>query len=91
MNMKNIKLSYVYILICSDDTLYTGWTTNILARTKTHNSGKGAKYTRGRTPIRIAHLESFSNKIDAQRREYRIKKLTKAQKLNLIKNKNTIN
>lgn len=89
--MKNINLSYVYILICSDGSLYTGWTTDILARTKTHNSGRGAKYTRGRTPVKIAHLESFPNKIDAQRREYRIKKLTRSQKLDLVKNKRTTN
>lgn len=85
--MKSIKISYVYILKCNDGTLYTGWTTNILSRTKTHNNRKGAKYTRGRTPVQIIHLESFPNKIDAQKREYRIKQLTKAQKLNLIKNK----
>lgn len=82
------KLSYVYILKCSDDTLYTGWTVNICNRIKKHNTGRGAKYTRGRGPVQLIYLESFSNKIDAQKREYRIKQFTKEQKLRLIKDKN---
>lgn len=82
------NLSYVYILKCSDNSLYTGWTVNLCRRIKEHNSGKGAKYTRGRTPVELMYLESFPNKIAAQKREYSIKQLTKKQKLELIKVKN---
>lgn len=78
------KLSYTYILKCKDDSLYTGWTVDICQRLKKHNSGKGAKYTRGRTPVELMYLESFSNKVDAQKREYKIKRLTRRQKIDLI-------
>lgn len=89
--MKNINISYVYILKCRDNTLYTGWTNNILSRTKKHNRGQAAKYTRGRGPVKIVYLESFPSKVDAQKREYRIKQLNRAEKLNLIKNKDIKN
>lgn len=79
------KLSYVYILRCSDNTLYTGWTVNLCNRIIKHNRGKGAKYTRGRSPVQLIYMESFSNKIDAQKREYNIKQLSRVQKLKLIK------
>ena len=75
---------YVYILRCADDTLYTGWTTDVERRVETHNSGKGAKYTRARLPVEIVYTEEFDNKVEAQRREYAIKKLTRAQKETLI-------
>ncbi len=90
MKVKNSmnKLSYVYILKCSDDTLYTGWTVDLCKRIKKHNTGQGAKYTRGRSPVKLVYLESFSNKIDAQKKEYSIKQLSKKQKLKLIENKN---
>lgn len=81
---------YTYILKCSDDTLYTGYTNNITGRLLTHNSGKGAKYTRGRTPVQLVYLEEYKDKIAAQRREREIKKLTRTDKLELIKNKEVI-
>lgn len=81
------KLSYVYILKCKDDTLYTGWTVDLSSRISKHNLGKGAKYTRGRAPVELVHIESFINKRDAQKREYRIKQLTKDKKLKLIQSK----
>lgn len=77
-------ISYVYILKCSDDTLYTGWTVDLDKRLEKHNSGKGAKYTRGRTPVQLIYFESFKNRIDAQKREYSIKQLSKKNKLKLI-------
>ena len=78
--MKN----YVYILRCKDNSLYTGWTNDLEHRLKMHNSGLGAKYTRGRTPCTLVYFEIFDNKIDAQKREYEIKHLSRAKKENLI-------
>lgn len=79
--MENI--AYVYIVQCSDGTLYTGYTTDIEKRIKMHNSGKGAKYTRGRLPVVLKHIETFKTKEEAMKREYAIKKLTREQKTEL--------
>lgn len=79
--MKN----YVYILRCKDNSLYTGWTNDLEHRLLAHNNGIGAKYTRGRTPCSLVYFETFDNKIDAQKREYAIKHLTKDKKEKLIK------
>ena len=76
---------YCYILKCNDNTLYTGFTNNIEKRLKAHNSGKGAKYTRGRIPCTLVYHESFDNKTDALKREYEIKQLSRQEKLKLIK------
>lgn len=75
---------YVYILKCKDNSLYTGWTTDIEKRLKAHNSGKGAKYTKSRKPVVLVYKEEFDSKSDALRREAAIKKLTREQKLELI-------
>lgn len=77
-------MNFVYIARCSDGTLYTGWTTDIQKREKTHNCGKGAKYTRSRRPIQIVYTENFELKMEALKREKEIKKLTKCQKEQLI-------
>lgn len=77
-------MNYVYILRCIDKSLYTGWTNNLEKRINTHNSGNGAKYTRGRTPVELVYFEKFADKREALKREYEIKKLTKRQKLDLI-------
>ena len=78
-------MNYVYILKCADDTLYTGWTNDIVKRLKAHSTGKGAKYTRARLPLTLEYIELFESSIDAQKREYFIKKhLTRAQKQELI-------
>lgn len=82
--MVTLKNNYTYILLCKDGTLYTGWTTNLEDRIKTHNKGKGAKYTRGRLPVRLVYSESFGNKQDAMRREAKIKKMKRKRKLELI-------
>ncbi len=79
---------FVYIIKCADNTLYTGWTTNIAKRLETHNSGKGAKYTRSRRPVKLVYLEEFDDKIEAQKREYAIKQLTRIKKEKLIENFN---
>lgn len=75
---------YVYILKCKDNTLYTGYTNNLIKRINTHNSGKGAKYTRGRIPVELVYCQEFTDKIEAQRRERSIKKLSRTDKLKLI-------
>lgn len=82
-----MKKHYVYILRCSDGTFYTGWTTDPERRTKVHNSGKGAKYTRARRPVELIYYEEFDDKIEAQRREWAIKQLTRAEKEELIAGK----
>ena len=75
---------YVYIVKCSDETLYTGYTTDIKNRLDKHNKGNGAKYTRGRGPVRLVYSEEFDNKVDALKREYQIKKFDRKNKLLLI-------
>lgn len=75
----------MYILSCNDGSLYTGWTTDLENRVKSHNSGKGAKYTRSRLPVKLMYYEEFSDKSHALKRESEIKKLTHNQKLDLIK------
>ncbi|MEG1222049.1 MAG: GIY-YIG nuclease family protein [Anaerovoracaceae bacterium] len=78
---------YIYILECKDGSLYTGFTNNIEDRIKRHNAGKGAKYTRGRTPVVLRYSEEFEDKSSALKREAQIKKLTKEKKLQLINSK----
>lgn len=75
---------FVYILECSDTTLYTGYTDNVEKRLKTHNEWKWAKYTRGRLPVKLLYQEEFETKSDALKREITIKKMTKKQKIFLI-------
>ena len=75
---------FAYILRCADGTLYTGYARDVDRRLDTHNSGRGASYTRGRRPVRLVFAESFDTQKDAMRRERQIKKLTRAQKLALI-------
>lgn len=74
---------YTYVLKCSDGSLYTGWTNDMKKRLKAHNEGKGAKYTRGRTPAELVYLEEFDTKEAAMRREAAIKKMSRAEKLKL--------
>ena len=75
---------FVYILLCADGTLYTGVTDDVARRAQTHNSGKGAKYTRGRLPVSVVYTEEAPSRAAAQRREYAIKRLPRAKKLALI-------
>lgn len=85
MNMK----FYTYIIECADKTLYTGYTDNLEKRINKHNSGLGAKYTRGRLPVHIVYSEKFLDQSSARKREYEIKQLTKLQKIALINKKTT--
>lgn len=80
----------VYMLKCFDDTLYTGITDDLDKRLEVHNQGKGAKYTRGRLPVKLIYSETAENKSEALKREYQIKQLTRKKKEELILN-NIIN
>ena len=71
---------YVYMLRCRDDMLYTGITDDVERRLKAHQSGKGAKYTRGRGPVVLVYTEECPDKSVALRREYQIKQLTRKEK-----------
>jgi len=76
----------VYILNCSDNTLYTGITTDITRRVNEHNNNnKGARYTRTRRPVTLVYQEACESRADASRREYSIKQLNRTEKLKLIK------
>ncbi len=86
MDQKIKMRNYTYIVECSDGTLYTGWTNCIERRLKEHNSGKGAKFTRSRRPVRLRYLEIAKTKTDAMQREAAIKKLRRKQKELLIAN-----
>ncbi len=75
---------YTYILICSDDTFYTGWTNDLDARLSAHNGGRGAKYTRARLPVALACSWAFSSKNEAMSFEFAIKKLSRNEKFKLL-------
>ncbi|TEB07849.1 GIY-YIG nuclease superfamily protein [Pelotomaculum schinkii] len=77
-------MPYTYMLQCSDGTFYTGWTVDLEARLKAHNSGKGARYTRSRLPVELVYWESHLSRGDAQRREAMIRKLGRKQKEELV-------
>ncbi len=73
----------VYILQCGDGSLYTGITTNMERRLQEHTDGKGAKYTRGRAPLKVIYTEIHPSKSTAAQREYHIKSLDRAAKLKI--------
>ena len=75
---------YVYILRCGDGTLYTGMTDDVERRLAAHRAGRGAKYTRGRGPLELVYRETLPDRSSALRREARIKRLPRAEKLALI-------
>ena len=77
-------MNYVYLLRCADGSLYCGWTTDPSARLKAHNSGRGAKYTRSRRPVRLVWLESDPDRHDALSREWHIKRMSRAEKEQLV-------
>ncbi|UFS72826.1 GIY-YIG nuclease family protein [Geomonas sp. RF6] len=73
----------VYIILCSDDSLYTGITTDVERRFSEHASGAGAKYFRGRRPLRVVYSEKGHTRSSASRREYEIKKMSRNAKVQL--------
>lgn len=79
--------AFIYILKCGDGSLYTGWTTDVAKRLAAHQKGKGAKYTRNRGPLTLVHSEECTDKSTAMKREAAIKRLTRREKLALVKGK----
>ena len=77
-------MNFCYMLRCADGTLYTGWTKDLKERLKTHNAGKGGKYTRSRLPVELVYREEFETKEEAMSREWHLKRLTRQEKLRLI-------
>ena len=75
---------YAYMLRCADNTIYSGYTNNLEKRVEVHNSGKGAKYTKNRRPVRLVYFEEFDTKSEAMRREYEFKHLKKHEKESMI-------
>lgn len=75
---------FCYILECADGTFYTGWTTDPARRTRTHNRGAGARYTRTRRPVRLVYVETQPDRSEAMRRERQIKTYARSRKKALI-------
>jgi putative endonuclease len=76
---------FLYVVHCSDGTLYTGVTTDISRRIREHNTGsRGAKYTRTRRPVELVYWVDFNNRSSAQKAEYKFKRLTRKQKNEVI-------
>jgi putative endonuclease len=86
MKDRSLKMYYVYIVKCADDTLYTGISTQLERRIEEHNSSdRGAKYTRVRRPVELVYSEEYPDRSSASKREYEIKKrMTREKKLALI-------
>jgi putative endonuclease len=80
---------YFYLLKCSDDSIYAGISIDLEKRLNSHNSGKGAKYTRSRLPVEIVYSEQLENKSTALKREIEVKKWSRVKKLKLIENANS--
>jgi len=79
-----MKPWYLYIVECKDGTFYTGITTDIKKRINAHNSGRGAKYTRGRGPVKLMHLRRYLDRSSASKAEYQVKKLKRGKKIRMI-------
>ena len=77
-------MHHVYVLECADGSLYTGYTTDVPRRVAEHDAGEGAKYTRGRTPVRLVHRETYETRSAATAREHEIKSLSRAAKERLV-------
>ncbi|OGW84300.1 MAG: hypothetical protein A2987_01710 [Omnitrophica bacterium RIFCSPLOWO2_01_FULL_45_10] len=82
--LKRFGKFYVYIVECADGTYYTGYTPDIKKRLELHNSGRGAKYTRDRRPVRLVWRKEYRHFKRAFKKELAIKKLSHAQKKELI-------
>ena len=78
-------MNYVYLLRCADGTYYCGWTTDIEARVKKHNSGQGAKYTRSRLPVELVYIEEYEDRHRALSREWHLKRMKREEKEKLVK------
>lgn len=78
---------FVYIVKCADGTLYTGWSNDVVRRVAKHNAGRGARYTRTRTPVQLIYVEAVENRNVAMQREIQIKHLNRVSKTRLINSK----
>ncbi len=76
-------MNYTYLLRCADGSLYCGWTNDLKKRLKAHNAGRGSKYTRSRTPVKLVWWESFETREEAMSREFHIKRMRRSEKLKL--------
>jgi putative endonuclease len=77
-------MHYVYVLECADGTYYTGYTTDVEGRVAEHDAGEGAKYTKGRTPVELVHVEEYDTRSAAMSREHEIKSLSRRQKERVV-------
>ena len=79
------EMHYAYMVRCADGTIYSGYSTDPINREIVHNSGKGAKYTRNRLPVKLIHVEIFEDKSAAMKREWQLKQLTHIQQHHPLK------
>ncbi len=77
-------MPYVYLVQCADGSLYTGWAVDVERRVKTHNAGRGARYTRWHRPVQLVYIEEQPNRAAAMKREAEIKRWPRRKKLQLI-------
>lgn len=77
-------MPFVYMVVCSDGSLYTGWAVNVEARVKQHNAGRGSQYCKQRRPVRIVYKEEVPSRSAAMKRELAIKRMRRQKKLALI-------
>lgn len=80
-----MAVAWVYFVCCRDGSLYCGWSNDPVARATVHNAGKGAAYTRSRRPVTLVYYEACVDRRAALRREYALKRLTRRQKLALVR------
>jgi len=80
----NARVHFVYIVRCADDTFYTGYARDPVARERLHNRGRGAKYTASRRPVTLVFVQRFRTRSAALRREYQLKQCTRAEKAELV-------
>lgn len=80
-----MTVAWVYFVGCRDGSLYCGWSTDPVARAAFHNAGKGAAYTRSRRPVTLVYYEACADRQAAMRREYALKRLSRRQKLALVR------
>lgn len=78
-------MPFAYLVRCADDSLYAGWTTDLERRVEAHNAGTGARYTRSRRPVELAWSVELADASAARREEARIKRLSRAEKLALLR------
>jgi putative endonuclease len=79
--------AFVYVLRCRDGSLYCGWTTDPRERAAKHNQGRGGAYTRSHRPVKLVYVERCADRSSALKREVAIKRLTRVQKLALVRTK----